>query len=395
MILILHMLLFSILGFSTPSWLEVKEVTVLPDQQIFNAWKEDIFSTQEFWAINDKEHFFEFLHKKGASPEVIKKLNQFYHPAAPHELLGTLYSFYENPRSVEVFYPVSKFKSKIPKPILAEIYSYLSSEKRLPLVLAFPSYQELKNEIKSMKLPRLLLKKTLHSIYKKNDMYFAPITPSLWPWIPAESRHYIVSKLTQSLNTDVALSVDIKIDKDTNLDRLSKLISGDRDPGYIKKLLQASRPSNIEKPVFIPLQELLHPFIQNKINSFHLTGGPNCYNCGINVHKGSNFTQEITYPDELKQSLEQHYIKTDKSNTSLQTGDLLLYKDKSGEFVHVSTYIVDNIVFTKNGVNKFSPYIFQTIEHNEKLYFSENDFELEVYRIKNNNNLVMCSSLFR
>ena len=62
MILILHLLLFSLLGFSTPSWLEVKEVTVLPDQQVFKAWKEDIFSTKEFWAINDKERFFEFLH---------------------------------------------------------------------------------------------------------------------------------------------------------------------------------------------------------------------------------------------------------------------------------------------------------------------------------------------
>lgn len=388
------MLLFSVIGFSTPSWLEVKEVTVLPDQQVFNAWKEDIYATQEFWAVNDKEHFFEFLQKIGAGPDVLKRLNQFYHPAIPSELLGTLYSLYESPRYAEIFYPVNKFKSKIPKHILAEIYFYLASEKRLPLVISYPTYQELKQELKKMKLPRLLLKKTLHSSYKKNDTYFVPITPTLWRWIPEDFRHYIVSALTKAMNTDVALSIDIKIDKDTNIDRVSKLISGDRDPAYIKELLQQSKSSNVERSIFIPLQEILHPFIQNTINSFHPTGGPNCYNCGVNVHKKSNFVQEITYPNELEESLKKRYFKIDKTQTSMQTGDLLLYKNKSGDFVHVSTYIIDNIVFTKNGVNKFSPYIFQTIENNEKLYFPEKDFDLEIYRIKNTNSLIMCSSLF-
>lgn len=65
-------------------------------------------------------------------------------------------------------------------------------------------------------------------------------------------------------------------------------------------------------------------------------------------------------------------------------GDILFFLDSArGDAFHSCVYIADDIVFTKNGRNVLSPWIFAKLEDVKKVYLFDNNGRIQGYRNKN------------
>ncbi len=63
-------------------------------------------------------------------------------------------------------------------------------------------------------------------------------------------------------------------------------------------------------------------------------------------------------------------------------GDILFFVDQRGDAFHSCVYIADDVVFTKNGRNLLSPWIFTKAEYVEKVYLFDNNGRVQGYRNK-------------
>jgi hypothetical protein len=65
-------------------------------------------------------------------------------------------------------------------------------------------------------------------------------------------------------------------------------------------------------------------------------------------------------------------------------GDILFFLDSQrGDAFHSCVYIADDVVFTKNGRNVLSPWIFTKLEDVKKVYLFDNNGRVQGYRNKN------------
>jgi hypothetical protein len=136
--------------------------------------------------------------------------------------------------------------------------------------------------------------------------------------------------------------------------------------------------------VRIPLIDILPEFIRERVNTFAECHGPNCVNVGKNLLFGPPF--ELAHDLGDPAFFQDIQLVADKlgPDEKLKPGDVLFYrKPDLADVKHVSVVVAPGIVFTKNGLHKGSPYLFQTKKTNEALYFKDGSFQLEVYRKKN------------
>lgn len=181
-----------------------------------------------------------------------------------------------------------------------------------------------------------------------------------------------------------SLKIEIHVNNGDEIEFVAKKYSNnDEEYKFIikyltKKLLQSSQDIAI-----IPLENILSPFIRKKIGTFDPKGGPNCYNAGLCVNQSHQFNVGYTSPEDLLHELSKSYIQI-KERDLLKIGDLILYLNTDDTLAHVAAYIDEDIVFTKNGINKFNPYIFQRQKALEEVYFGVREFKKKYYRPKLN-----------
>lgn len=64
-------------------------------------------------------------------------------------------------------------------------------------------------------------------------------------------------------------------------------------------------------------------------------------------------------------------------------GDILVFIDNAlGTVFHSCVYVADDVIFTKNGRNLLSPWVFQTMDHVRKTYLFDNNGRIQGYRMK-------------
>lgn len=64
-----------------------------------------------------------------------------------------------------------------------------------------------------------------------------------------------------------------------------------------------------------------------------------------------------------------------------QFGDVLVFVDRvAGNAFHSCVHVADDVVFTKNGRNLLSPWVFQTMDHLRKTYLFDQNGRIEAYR---------------
>jgi hypothetical protein len=63
-------------------------------------------------------------------------------------------------------------------------------------------------------------------------------------------------------------------------------------------------------------------------------------------------------------------------------GDVLLFLDRNGNAIHSCAFIADDIVFTKNGENSLTPWVFMRIADLSQIYLREPGSKMQVFRKK-------------
>lgn len=63
-------------------------------------------------------------------------------------------------------------------------------------------------------------------------------------------------------------------------------------------------------------------------------------------------------------------------------GDVLMFLTPQGDAIHSCNYIADDIVYTKNGENMISPWVFMKIADVLRIYSNENQSTIQGYRIR-------------
>ena len=107
------------------------------------------------------------------------------------------------------------------------------------------------------------------------------------------------------------------------------------------------------RPIEVDLKDVLPDFIHQRVNTFPRCSGPNCY--------GASLFASGHVPSSLMGAYLRRYYRFVGPTEPLRTGDLLVLSGNQGlpKPRHASLFVTDGIVFTKNGISKFTPYVFQ------------------------------------
>jgi hypothetical protein len=103
---------------------------------------------------------------------------------------------------------------------------------------------------------------------------------------------------------------------------------------------------------------------------------PNCHWTSLNFF---NYTRQDIYLD-LKLAASRVMANYEKRNDPPGFGDLLLFLDAQGNATHSCVFIADEIVFTKNGENSATPWIFARLEDVKQIYLRKPEAKIQVFR---------------
>lgn len=160
--------------------------------------------------------------------------------------------------------------------------------------------------------------------------------------------------------------------------------------GYLHKteILKSLRAyfGKTKKPFL--LEKLFPQVIQKLKNTFAKNDGPNCFDA---AHAGATCSlSERTYLDaaDLNRLMADQYRKVPVE--SVRSGDILTFYDYDG-LVHAAMVISKDILFTKNGMYRSQPYVFQWRMQTQELYENEDVHRYQAYRLKTH---LLCEEVF-
>jgi len=343
-----------------------------PNEEAINSWMDDLFESQEIWIARNHFKYFNSLRKKGVSEVTINLLNEHLVKKITQEEKIKLLSFYSNlSLPLQGFIRVdNSLKELISTHDLRIIYHELFSTNYLNPTYSNVSRKMLEYYIRLWKLPSEQEQRLLDLIFHEAGMYHLPITPDLWRDLPADQKMMFIKDLTnlEIENTQKAVKVEIRIKSEEDIQAVSRKYSGGGNAKAVVRLLRIKLAKSVTGEIVIPLESILPPFIRKRVGSYGTVSGPSCYNSGICVNRGNRFQVEYNSVSELNNVISNEYVKVPRLG-SFRTGDLILFYSVSPKnAIHVATYIDEEIVFTKNGINKFNPYIFQRREDVESAY---------------------------
>jgi len=354
-------------------------------KEVRDIWRKDLFQTDEIVVVGDSSALFDDLKEAKIDESTIKLLKSNFSSELPNHL-GQIYSIYNYPiqeKSGFLLLP-EKVKRKIPAGILKKIYIH-----SLEAGHNFPKYkvksQEFLKRVKKWSIPKKAKKMILARIIDTGDQKIIPLSPDIWKFFPNVIKDEIIDDyfLREKAVTREAVRLEVKVSSKKDIKKMVEkyvpLEHREKKKLLILEQFRKSRKSSL----LINMEDLLDPFVKKKLNSFEIVGGPNCINSALCVSSGDSKNSRYVSHDELTKRLKNEYFSVNPLDR-LQTSDLLLYTRESGEKVHAAIYIDDEYVFTKNGINKFQPYLYQTTENMERVYFPNNSFQVHVYRHNKN-----------
>lgn len=362
----------------------IAPIETSPNDKLLTQWRENIFRADEIWVIKKIEAFRHFLISNGVSSFYIQEIEAQMVNDLPEDI-GHLFSFYIATDLSGSFVKVSnEFKNKLPSSVLRLVYQYLKENIYKQPTLSNESKESLQRTIRSLNLPHYLEKRFSNLIFFSKNKYHFLITPDVLGYLPNELKDqyiniYVGNKEKTARN---GLKIEITFSSLTDIHELSEKFGTDlKHKKSIAKLLNKLFKKNQSLPVTIPLEKILPPFIRRYINQFQLERGPNCLNSATCVNHQKNYKQTHTDQLEMMRTLTSEYFEI-KNSEELKMGDVLLYRDSMGNIIHAATYIDHNLVFTKNGINKFYPYVFQFQSEMESFYSKHQKLDRSLFRYK-------------
>ena len=363
-----------------PKKIEINEGTL-------SKWMNDFYQNKEVWIIEDRDEFIKLLNDLKLEKELIDRLGNSIAKDPTRENVGLIAShFGVGDKEISGYINLNpEIKSKLPPLVKRAIYTRLMANETSYPRLTTNSIKEMNDNIFSkMALTKNQLKEYQSQVIQLGDKYHLPITPELWGDFSESTKSEKLRELTSSNRLSRrGLDVTLQISSDEDIEKVATKYAGERDPEPIKRYLRSLFKKNNQAPFILPLEKIMHSFMRKKVNTFDITGGPNCNNTGLCSNQFNSFQVEFSTAGELRSSLGRNYLRL-ADDAPLKAGDLILYVDESTDPYHVATYIDENLVFTKNGINKYNPYIFQYQTDVEAHYYPDGDAASKKIRYRPN-----------
>ena len=213
----------------------------------------------------------------------------------------------------------------------------------------------------------------------KNEFVFA-FTADVWPLLKRYQRTTAAYPESFPVSED-GLALNLTYGLADDLAALAARFAGGRDPRPIERYLRRKLALNQGRPVTMPLQNILHPFVRRKINTFEPTEEVTCHQAAFAVGHGWRTpgpSMSESCGSSLAAFLNERHARIE-IDSSWRTGDHLAYSEGTS-LIHSASLVDEHFVFTKNGYSHLSPYVFQRREDVESIYFRGRPFELVVSR---------------
>lgn len=168
----------------------------------------------------------------------------------------------------------------------------------------------------------------------------------------------------------------LRIDTSEDLAALAHKYAAGRDPRFIEDYLRRKLKGNAS--VTIPLESILPRFIRRNLHRFEDCTGPDCLRAAVSVREGYNPSRLDDGNSLIKRLYSPLYSPVEGGRP--EPGDVFIYAKPDGTFVHAATYVGDGYVFTKNGMSRYNPYLFQSQAETEAIYFPSGKFQLLIFR---------------
>lgn len=368
-----------------------KAITPEVNAEAMNEWKKDIFEIDETWFIENKEAFFNSLRASGLNEQLHEQLVGSFRTNITDYESEKVMTFGGFIRTQGFLILSADLKRQLLPEVLRAAYSYLLQTQNAPPFTTFNSATEASAFFERFGLSGQVMTEVLNRVFEISGTHYFFYTRDIWPKLSNEIKMDLITASTSNHFARTGLQVDLTFRANDDLSGIADRYSGERDPRALERYLRFLLNRSQTGEVTIPLSKILHPFIRKKINTYATCTGANCFNSGVSVNEGNNYEQRYISDTELLDLAFKKYRFVNPSE-QLHSGDLLLYRNTNGTVVHVSTYITDDIVYTKNGMSKFSPYLFQLRSVNEYLYFPDGKYKLMVLRVPKNGEAVVSQN---
>jgi hypothetical protein len=352
-----------------------------PSPKILQGWVDQLFEGDELWRFKDRETFEAILDTNVFDSSLREDFKALYKETLTlDQYIKSLAHYKLDGPGGYVFVPL-QIREKAPRNLLQSVYSsQFQTYKIKPLsTIRSPNLRGIEDFLSSYSLPSSSRAIALNNLVHLNGEYVLLVTPHTWSILPESVRLEMVKKHLEPDSERTGINARLVVHRNDNLSAIAKKYAGERDPRPIEQTLRLALGES--ESAEIPLESIMHPFIQKMINTYAECHGPNCYNSGLNVNRGPAY--RIENVEDGYSLIREAYTKYRyvKPSEWLQAGDLLAYANAGGRIVHVASYEGDGLVITKNGLSKFQPWIRQELSEMEKLYFSDEKYQLMVFRI--------------
>lgn len=368
----------------------------LPSAEQSARWIQSFFETDEIWLFLDRKSLGAILNSSRIDQGLRFELQSLFKTHFSAEDLIYLGTNMANPGKGAaapggMIRVPAHLRERIPREVLEKVYQhqYYQLKMKPMLSVSGPSPESVLRLLKRYEVSGFSQIELMKSLVRIGDEYSVFLTKHTWGYFPESFRRQVVDyEVDLGKMARQGVRATLHVSKSDDIAAIARKYAGERDPRpierYIRRLLGNS------KNVAVPLENILHPFVRKMIDRYSMCHGPNCFNTGLSVNKSA--VKEIGARTSVRMPIEQttdagllkaaysryRFVRPDEA---LRAGDLLIYRDAASEVKHVATYVGDGLVFAKNGMNRFMPYVFQDMRFNEALYFDDGKFRLSVYRV--------------
>lgn len=357
------------------------------NRSTLDTWMEDFFESDLIWPFKTSEDFQSALDRAALPPDiaaVIRAHTVSYLTSDQFERVVS-YKTKEQLESGSFTFVSQELWHQLPPSFIQSIYQSLFEQYKWwpDYFLSDLSKARLETRIDNGFVNAESRALARDYIVQLGREFFLPIVPAFWRLMSQSLKlQFIQDSVTgRRIRTGLAPMIFLT---HANVETVAERYAGNRNPAIFVRQLRRRLETHGDQGLWIQLAEILPAPMRDLIGTYSACGGPNCYNTGL-MGAESRFQPRFTDQTELMNHLEEHYRYVDPSE-NLQTDDVLVFQgfesaaQTQTSIVHVARYVWGDLVFTKNGVNKFNPYLLQRLSENISLYFPDGIYEYKAYR---------------
>jgi hypothetical protein len=344
---------------------------------------EAYFEGPEIWFFRNRGEYREFVEDSGLDEASKLKLLGSYRTSVSTEEFLRSVDYFPTPQDAGGLLIVpEEIREKLTNEVLQRTYELqLEIRKETSMVVGRPNKEQLMVALRrGHRRPDSAWEAEVRrNMVRINGQWMFPVVPSTWSLLSNDLKRESIEFKTSGIARE-GINPYLELHPGENLEAVARFFAGERDHRPLLRYLQILQRKQGPGDTIVPLAKILHPFVRKQVDRYSICHGPNCFDAARNGSLGNAYTLE-NIPDggTLVKELKERF-RLARNGERYRPGDVLVYRNNKGVMIHAALVAGDGVVFTKNGVNKAAPYIFQERDVMEKVYFPKGGILLTVYK---------------